>query len=171
MCVELSPTGEREKNLSLIIRSVRQILGKPTIDVFVPAVSEKVRGESQTMVYMDGYVFVRYEDGVQYQRLQETTFFHSILRTTSVVDGQRKHRYSLLEDKDLDPMRTGVENLKLGQDRFTIGQKVKISKGSYKNLCGEVLVVYDEHNVQILVRLLSKPVLIDYPVSYLQKVS
>jgi len=170
VCVELSSNGEKEKNIPVIIRSVRQLLGKPGIEVFVPAVSERVRGESQTMVYMDGYVFVKFDDGIPYMKLQDTTFFKSVLCTTIVVNGQRKYKYSLLEDKDLDPMRDGVKSLRLGQEEYSVGHRVKVIKGDYKNLPGEISEVYDGETVQVSIQLRSKLVLIDFPVSFLSRI-
>lgn len=170
VCVELSSNGEKEKNIAAIIRAVRQILGRSDIEVFVPAISEKVRNESHTMVYMDGYVFVRYEEKVPYMRLQDTTFFKSVLCTTVVESGQRKHRYSLLDDAAIEPMREGVQSLRLGQSQFSVGQLVKVVKGDYKNLPGEISEVYDSKLVQISIRLRSKLILMDFPVSFLVRI-
>lgn len=165
VCVELSSNGEREKDISMVVRAVRQILGRHDIEVFMPAISQKVRGESHTMVYMDGYIFIRFCEGVSYLRLQDTTYFRSVLCTGS---GTNRKNLSLLEDKMLDSMRKGVQKLKFGQ--FTVGDDVKVIKGDYKNLIGKITEIYDEENVQVSVPLCSKRMMIDYPVSYLMKV-
>jgi transcription antitermination factor NusG len=165
--VQLTPLGEREKNLALIVRSAQRILGK-TLDVFVPAVSQKVRDESQTMFYMDGYVFVRHEEGVNYLKLADTTYFNCVLSQTSVVNGERRKIYSLLNDKDIAPMRVGMQGLKLGV--YKEGQKVKITKGNFKNLQAEISYVHEDgEHAQVYVKLRSKPILMDFPVSYFKK--
>lgn len=165
--VQLTPLGEREKNLGLIVRSAQRILGKP-LDVFVPAVSQKVRDESQTMFYMDGYVFVKFEEGVNYLKLQETTYFNNVLTQSGIVNGERRRTFSTLEDKDIAPMRVGMSALKLGE--FKEGQKVKIVKGNFKNLQAEVSFMHEDgEHAQVFVKLRSKPMLMDFPVSYLKK--
>jgi len=168
VCVELSSNGEREKNIPAIIKSARQILGKPDIEVFVPAISQKVRGETQTMVFMDGYVFVRFYENIQYIKLQDTAYFRSVLCTTS---SGRKYQYSLLDDKALEPMRVGVQKLKLGQLHYEVGDSVKVIKGDLKNLIGRISEVYSTELVQVSVdHLRSKPIMMDFPVSYLTKI-
>ena len=164
--VQLTSLGEREKNLALLTRSVQRILGK-TLEVFVPAVSQKVRDESQTMFYMDGYVFVKFEEGVNYQKLADTTYFSCVLTHISSVGGERRKAYSTLEDKEIAPMRVGMQNLKLGV--FSEGQKVRIMKGSFKNLQAVVSYVHDgTETVQVYVNLRSKKILMDFPSSYLK---
>lgn len=163
--VQLSPMGEREKNIELIRRSARKILGKP-VDVFIPAISQKVREESQTLFYMDGYVFVEFMDGIAYNRLQDTQFFNSVLTQVSAARDRRR-MYSLLDDKELAPMRKGMEDLKLVP--FNDGQKVRIIQGNYKNLIAEVSFIHDGgETVQVYVNMRSKKVLMDFPASYLQ---
>jgi transcription antitermination factor NusG len=164
--VELSPTGDKEENISLIINSVRKILRCKDLEVFVPAISQKVRGESQTMFYMDGYIFVHYRPDIQYTRLCETTYFQDVLRSSSARDGIK---YSLLNDKDLNPMRVGMNDIQCGE--FRLNDKVRIVKGCFKNLIGCVSLVYDDKKkVQVFVNLRSKKVLLDYPVTYVEKI-
>lgn len=165
--VQLSSSGEREKNISQIIKSARQILSNKTIEVCVPAVSQKVRDDSQTMFYWDGYVFVEYQEGVQYLKLNETSYFQSVL-VKPVSIGSRQKLFCFLSDKELDPMRRGLQNMKIGE--FGEDDKVKIIKGQFKNLLGEVSVVYDGNEfIQVSVLLRSKKILIDFPASYLVK--
>ena len=164
--VQLTTIGEHEKNLALIVRSAQKILGK-ILDVFVPAISQKVRDESQTMFYMDGYVFVKFEEGVNYQKLAETTYFSSVLTQFVTVNGERRRTYSTLPDKDIAPMRVGMESIKLGV--LKEGQKVKIVKGNFKSLLAVVSFLHDDgEHVQVYVELRSKPVLMDFPISYIK---
>jgi transcription antitermination factor NusG len=172
VCVELTSDGERERNIDSIIKSVRQILSNNNMKVFVPAISQRVRDESSTTVFLTGYIFVEYIEGVRYLKLQDTRYFHSVLKTVSGSGTKRKNLYSLLNDKQLDPMRDGVKNLKIAE--LSVGDTVKVVKGKYKNLVGEVIEVYDDQNVQIKVVLVSKQsgsILIDYPSSYLSRIS
>lgn len=165
--VQLSPMGEREKNIELIRRSARKILGKQHLDVFIPAISQKVREESQTLFYLDGYVFVEFAEGVVYNRLQDTQFFNSVLTQTSSTKDRRRI-YSLLDDKELAPMRKGMEELKIVP--FNDGQKVRIIQGNYKNLIAEVSFIHEGgETVQVYVNMRSKKVLMDFPASYLQR--
>jgi transcription antitermination factor NusG len=161
--VQLTSAGEREKRIPLITRSVHQIL-KRKIDVFVPAISQTVRDDSQTMFFMDGYVFVKYEDNISYLKLQDTMYFSSVLCT----GGTKCPKYSLLEDFQLQPLRKGMDDLK--QVNFKIGDKIKVIEGNYKNLVGRVSLVFeDKKSVQIAVDLASKKLLMDFPTTYLMK--
>lgn len=167
--LQLTPTGEREKNIQAIIKSVRQILNRQDIEVFIPAISQKVRDESLTTWFSDGYVFARYVESVNYSKLQETTYFSMVLCKNQVVNGVRKIVYSLLDDCDLNIMRKGMKDLKIGE--FHTEQEVKIVKGHYKNLTGKISAVYEgSENVQVYINLRSKKVFMDFPSSYLQKI-
>lgn len=167
--VQLTHFGEREKNIQSIVRNVNRILGKP-VDVFVPAVSQKVRDESQTMFYMDGYIFIRYEENINYLKLNDTVYFNSVLTQISFVDGERKKTYSLLDDKQISPMRVGVQNLKIGV--FKEDQTVKIMKGKFKGLQAVVSYMHeDSEHTQVYIKLRSKLILMDFPTSYIQGVN
>ena len=163
--IQLTSTGEREKNLALIERMAHRILGRK-VDIFIPAVSQKVRDESQTMFYMDGYIFARFEEGVSYLKLQETTYFNMVL--TRPLSGSRSRSFHLLDDKELAPMRVGMQAMKLGA--FAKDDKVRIIKGNYKNLIAEVCLLHDDgEHVQVYVDLRSKKLLMDFPISYVKK--
>jgi len=162
--VQLTSVGEREKNIDIIVRAARQILGD--VEVFIPAVIQRVREESHTMVYMDGYVFLRHAENVNYLKLQETTYFKTVL--CSPGSNGRK-AYCLIDDFVLDKMRDGVKGLKV-QGSFAFGDPVRITKGHYKGLRGKVMLVYEDgQKVQIHVPLDSKPVLIEFPPNYIEK--
>jgi hypothetical protein len=115
------------------------------------------------MFYMEGYAFVRYDEGVPYLRLQETTYFRSVL----CQPGPRhKPRFSLLEDRALDPMRDGLRSIKFSE--FSVDDDVKIVKGNYKNLPARVSMIYEDgETVQVYVDLRSKKILMDFPSTYL----
>lgn len=171
--VQLTPVGEREKNLSLIVRSARQILGR-VIDVFVPAINQKGLDDSLTTWYSEGYVFIQYQPGVSYHKLAETNYFNTVLSTISNVNGERKRIYSLLGDKDLRHMRNGMQDLKTTAGQYKLHQNVRIIKGTYKGLPGKVAQIYDDgETVQIFIPLRSIKdtggLLMDFRASYLQK--
>lgn len=162
--VQLSSLGEKEKDIALIERSVRRILGK-NVEVFIPAISQRARDESQTLFYMEGYIFVKFEEGISYQKLQDTMYFGSVLTQSS---SGRQKVYSLLHDKELVPMREGMDRLRLGS--FREGDLVKIIQGRFKDLNAEVSYVHDGgKTVQVYVKMRSKQVLMDFPASYLIK--
>lgn len=162
--VQLSPMGEKEKNLEMIKKSARQIL-KSDIEMFIPAISQKVRNESQTVFFMDGYVFIRHVDGHPYHRLNETTYFLSVL---SKISSDKKRVYSLLDDKALNPMRSGVQNMRM--NKFVEDESVKVIKGNFRNLIGKIISVSDGgENVQVSIDLRSKKMIIDFPASYLMR--
>ena len=161
--VQLTPAGERETKIPILKRSVHKLL-KRELDVFVPAISQQVREDSQTIAFMEGYLFVNYVDGVSYLRLQETTFFSVVLCNSQRSDG--RPQYSLLDDRQLDPLRKGMDDLKYGD--FKRGDRVKVTKGSYKNLIGRVTLILDDgKNVQISADLRSKDLLMVFPAIYL----
>ncbi len=160
--VQLSPMGEKEKNLEMIKKSARQIL-KSDIEMFIPAMSQKVRNESQTVFFMDGYVFIKHVDGLPYHKLNETTYFLNVL---SKINLDKKRVYSLLDDKALDPMRSGVQNMRM--NKFIEDENVKVIKGNFRNLIGKIISVSDGgENVQVSIDLRSKKMIIDFPASYL----
>lgn len=152
--------------MNTIRSAARKILRSADIRVFVPAVSQKVRDESQTFFFMDGYIFVEYRPGVPYLSLRDTAFFRDVL-CNSTRSPNREPSYSLLTDADLEPMRSGMQEMKCGS--FKVGDSVRVVVGSYKNLRGEISVIYDEQSVQVSVsHLSSKRVLIDFPITYLK---
>ena len=160
--VQLSHAGEREKNISALEKSVKRIVGQ--LEVFVPAASQStkdgVRDDSNTMFYMDGYVFVEYRSGVNYGKLSDTTYFSSVLAVG--------REYHLLNDSDINPLKKGVQKMKIGS--FSEGDEVKVVKGTFKDLPGKVTIVYDGNEVvQVETGFLSKRMLIDFPSSYLKK--
>ena len=55
--VQLSSTGEKEEDIDILKQSARKILNRGDVEIFVPAISPKVRDESQTIFFMEGYVF------------------------------------------------------------------------------------------------------------------
>jgi len=170
--IQLTSLGEREKNLHLIERAVHQILKRKDLAVFVPAISQKARDESLTTWYSNGYVFVRFADDVVYNALQDTAYFSNVLSKTATASGTRKIVYSLLDDKDLDPMRSGMKTMRVMRAGDLVEDNVvKVVKGNYKNLIGKVSMVYEgNENVQVYVDLRSKKVFMDFPSSYLEKV-
>lgn len=171
--VQLTALGEREKNIQLIIRAVHQLLRRNDLDVFVPAINQKGLDDSLTTWFSEGYVFVRYEPGVSYQKLAETNYFSTVLSTMNSSNGEKKRIYSLLSDKELAHMRNGMQDLKVAASRFKEDEKVKITKGSYKGLPGRVALIYENgEKIQVFVHLRSIKgggLFMDFPASYLQK--
>ena len=161
--VGLSSAGERETNIRIVSDAVRRVLGRD-LEVFVPAVSKKARAESHTLFYMDGYVFIQYQEGIPYMKLQDTSYFGQVLCTGN----EGNMSYSLIDDSILDPLRKGVKDL--GTCKFSIGDRVRVTKGEFRNLRGEVRSIYEGCEiVQVDVSQRSKPMLIDFPTIYLQK--
>ena len=135
--------------------------------MFIPAISQKVRDDSQTLFFMEGYVFFRYIRGTPYLKLRDTTYFSDVLTDSQRNGGEPQ--YSLLDDSKLNLMRQGMDELRVGE--FVVGDDVKIIEGNFKNLKGQVSVVYDQKQVvQVSVVLRSKMVLMDFPSTYLQKI-
>ena len=121
------------------------------------------------MFYMDGYVFVSHVEGIPYLKLSDTMYFSSVLIQTTTINGVRKRTFSLLSDADIAPMKAGMQTLKLGS--FKEGQSVKIIKGNFKNLQAKVSYIHEDgESAQVHVKLRSKPILIDFPVSYLKAI-
>lgn len=159
--VQLTSSAEREKNLKNIERAVHKTLRK-ILNVFIPASSQKAREDTQVIFFLDGYIFIEFAPGINYLKLNNTHFFEMVLN-------HNKTGYHLLKDVDLAPIWSGVENLKIVP--FSIGDLVKVKKGSFKNLTGSIShISEDGEKIQINLKLASKPVLIEYPASYLEKV-
>lgn len=159
--VQLSTTAERENDLTTIKRSVKRYLGKD-LQVFIPAASLSVREDSHVMFYMDGYIFIEYVTGINYTKLNETTYFASVLT-------HPKTGYSCIPDSEIETLRKGVEAMKIG--KFRVGDEVTILKGNYKNMRGRIKQVYDgDESYQVDIGLGSKPILADYWASWLAKI-
>ena len=172
--VQLTSVGEREKNLQQIVRSARQILRNKDIEVFVPAINQKGQDDSLTTWYSEGYIFIKYDPSIGYHKLVETNYFSSVLSTMTQVNREKKRMYSLLTDKDLSIMRSGMQDLKTVSSKFKEDQEVKITKGNYKDMPGKVSLIYDGgEKIQVFVLLKSIKgggIFMDFPASYLQKV-
>ena len=165
--VELSSIGEKEADVHSIRNAVCRILRRNDLEVFIPAISQGVRNESQTLFFMDGYIFVEHKTGIPYLRLRDTSLFKDVLCTSS---RNASPSFSLLNDAELDPMRDGMEDLK--SVSFKIGDSVRVITGTYKNLRGEVSLIYDDgENVQVTVNHLrsKKGLLVDFPSTYLER--
>jgi transcription antitermination factor NusG len=166
--VELSSLGEKEENVSVLAASVRRIVGKP-VEVFVPAVSQKGVGEFNTTFYMDGYAFVEFKPDINYLKLRETTYFRDVLCASGSKNTDPK--YSLIDDKELNPVRAGMDEFK--KRPFEVGDPVVVVQGFHKNLRGLVSLIYEEDDrVQINISHLdSKRLLMDFPMTFLEKIS
>lgn len=164
--VGLSTVGEKESDIDTIVRVVHRLLGKK-LDVFVPAISQKSLGDSQTMFYMDGYVFIKYEENIPYVKLQDTTYFGQVLCASDPKTG--RHTYSLVDDCVLNKMRSDMKGI--SQCGFSVGDRVKIIKGEHKDLIGVVSVIYeDNQTVQVSAdHLRSKKLLMDFPSTFLKR--
>lgn len=162
--VGLSPAGERETNIKTIADAVKRVLGRE-LEVFVPAVSKKAREESHTLFYMDGYVFIQFQENIPYMKLQDTSYFGQVLCSGRAGNMS----YSLVDDSILEPLRKGVKDL--GRCKFSVNDHVRVIKGEFRNLKGVVQIIYEGGEVvQVDVSQRSKPMLIDFPTIYLTKV-
>lgn len=166
--VALSQFGEKEKNLEAIKKSSLRLLRR-ALEVFIPAKTIKVREEEQVNFYLDGYIFIKYEDGVDYTRLNDTPLFSNVLvKRLRNAKGERYFVYCLVKDKELEPLRARMEAAP--EPEFKIGDSILIRQGTYKNLQGVISSIYDDgKNCQIKVDLRSKCLLVDFPISYVTK--
>jgi transcription antitermination factor NusG len=162
--VQLSPLGEREKNPQQLIQVIQRFLGKP-VEVFIPAVSEEARTESHTSFYMEGYIFIEYRDGINFMKLQDIPYFKNVICNYGRKGGIQ---YSLLDDEALSPMRVGMKVMKTRP--IDVDDQVRVIKGQYKNLRGTVsLVRIDGEAILVNIKLASKPLIVEFPASYLEK--
>lgn len=161
--VSLSSNGERENDIEALKKSVHRILKNNSLEIYIPAISQTVRGESETMFYMQGYIFIQYVENIPYLRLRETSYFNDVL-CSSV---NRKIKYNLLEHRELQKIQEGVNQLRFSE--FKTGSEIVIIKGNFKNLPGVVSCVYSEETIQVSVILRSKRLLMDFPSTYLAK--
>jgi transcription antitermination factor NusG len=153
--------GERENKPEAISRAVQHILGQ--LDVFIPAVSEKRQAEEHTVYFMEGYVFVEYRPNIQYLKLLEIPFFKSVMCHRGERSGGEPS-YSLLDDKVLDPIRTGMQEMKCRA--LKVHDHVRVNRGTYKNMHGVVDMIGPD-GVLVNAKLTSKPLKIEFPASWL----
>lgn len=163
--VSFSPAGEKETDIKAITNAIHCILGRK-LEVFIPAVSKSACDGSHALFYMDGYIFIQYQEGVPYMKLQDTSYFGQVLCTNN----GSSRTYSLVDDRVLEPLRKGVKDL--GKCKFAINDRVRVVKGDFRNLSGIVRTIYDGGEVvQVDTSQRSKPLLIDFPTIYLLKIT
>lgn len=160
--VELTHAGEQEKDSRTLTRAIHRILGRP-LGVFVPSLSTDVRSDSQILVYMDGYIFIEYQEGVQYMRLRDTSYFNEVMcasRGNSPV-------YSLINDDEINGIKKNMESIR--NVEFELDDHVVVKSGTNRGMRGIVMDVQgDEITVKHPTR--SKPCLLSYKSTYLTKV-
>lgn len=160
--MELTHAGEQEKDSDVLTRAIHRILKSPLL-VFVPSLSTDVREDSQILVYMDGYIFIEFREGIQYMRLRDTSYFNEVLcssRGNSPV-------YSLVDDLKLSVIKKDMESIRVVE--YAVDDPVRVKSGTNRGLRGIVIGVDDDIiSVKHLTR--SKPVLADYPTTYLEKI-
>jgi transcription antitermination factor NusG len=162
--VQLTSFAERERNVEAIKRAAKRILGD--VEVLVPAVQEKAREEELTTFYMDGYIFIKYQEKINYMKLSDTPYFKTVL--INPPRSGNSNPYQLIDDKILNPVRSGMKEIT--KSSFKVAQRVQVIKGTYKNMDGVVVAVFPEKDqVQIRVPLRSKPLLVNFPASFLEK--
>lgn len=162
--VELSSAGEKESDLKAVANAARRLLANPKLEVFIPAMSQGVRQDSHTTVYMEGYAFVQFFPGIQYSKLRETMYFRDVLRCRTSGGPS----YALLPDSQVRKMRAEMEKVKIPE--FEIGSKARILRGEFKGMRGTINEVYpDKQTVLFSANLGSKPLLVEYPYSFVKK--
>ncbi len=160
--VELTHSGEQEKDSAALTRAIQRILGRP-LSVFVPSLSTDVRSDSQILVYMDGYIFIEFQEGVQYMRLRDTSYFNEVMcvsRGSSPV-------YSLVNDAEINGIKENMESIR--NVEFGLDDHVVVKSGTNRGMRG---VVMDVQGYEVTVKhpTRSKPCLLSYKSTYLTKV-
>jgi transcription antitermination factor NusG len=159
--VELTHAGEQEKKSEVLTRAVQRILGS-RLRVFVPSLSTDVRQDSQILVYMDGYVFVEYLDGVQYMKLRDTSYFNDVLCSSKGSSPV----YSLIRDEEINGIKKDMESIRDAD--FDLDDRVVVKSGTNRGLSGTVLDV-DGDNITVKHHTRSKPCILTYKSTYLEK--
>ncbi len=159
--VELTHAGEQEKNSEVLTRAVQRLLGSK-LKVFVPSLSTDVRQDSQILVYMDGYVFVEYMEGVQYMKLRDTSYFNDVLcssRGSSPV-------YSLVHDEQINGIKKDMESIRNAD--FELDDEVIVKSGTNRGLRGTVFDVQGD-DITVKHHTRSKPCILSYKSTYLER--
>lgn len=166
--VELTHSGEQEKDDKKLARAINRILGRP-LHVFVPSLSTNVRADSQVLVYMDGYVFIEFQEGVQYMRLRDTSYFNEVLCSSKGSSSRGSSPvYALVGDEKLDGIKKDMESIR--NVEFELDDHVVVKSGTNRGMRGIVMDVQgDEITVKHPTR--SKPCLLSYKSTYLTKVA
>lgn len=164
--VQLSSSGEKEKDIDLIYKSIYIALGYK-VDIFIPAVVQKAHEDSQTLRYMEGYVFIKYSPSIHYGKLNDRGFFSKVL--CSFDSKKNKRSYHLLNNDVIDVMKKAVQDLKIRE--YVENDKVRVINGTYKNMTGVIGGVdYDKSIASVIFNFRSKKSIIEFPFSYLEKI-
>ncbi len=163
--VQLSPNGEKELNPDNIAVSVRKKVSKRDIQVYVPCMFIKTRKEVHTRPYIEGYIFVEYRQGVQYNKMRDSYYFKDVM---SYESGKKK-KLRLVGDDVINKIKDSIKMME--PEKFNVGDEVVVLSGKFTNLRGVVHEVCGTEKVTIFVKLRSKSVYIEYPPSFLKKES
>jgi len=133
------------------------------VDYFIPIYHEKIGSYTSSSVLMEGYAFVKDTPAVRdcMANLRDQRVFSKVLcrgsrfetiNSTVIATLKRKLKYSL-------------------KRRFTIGEKVKILDGIFKNLEGEVISIEDGgKTIMIRIKRISREMIAPVPATLLEKV-
>lgn len=157
LVVQLSNQGEGLEDTDELILAIQKI--DPRIEVYLPAFSWSEKSVTEKVVFLPGYIFVRYDlPVVCLEKILECPFVMQILK-----EGER---YSLVKQKDFDDLK---ERFKIGKmEEFKEGHQIRVAKGFWRGYEGEIVSMKDFRAV-ILVTRTSMERLLDVPIYFVEE--
>lgn len=158
--LQLSSEGESLDNIDELVLAIQKI--DPSIEIYVPSFSWEERGITEKVVFLPGYIFVRFDISIEVlEKVLECKFILQILK--------EGNQYSLVGQQDFEALRERFKQNKICQ--FIPGKGVRVIRGFWRGYDGEVVSVSSkELFVVILVKLSSTERLLDVPIYFVEEI-
>jgi transcription antitermination factor NusG len=131
---------------------------------FIPKHHEKIGSYVSTNTLFEGYVFVKDSPDVRdrVENLKESRFFHKVLKSSRKI--------STVDSRTIDDLR---KRLKFSlKKKFKMGSKVKVLKGIFENLFGEVISTEDNGRiVNVRIRCMSREIIAPVPTTCVEEIN
>ena len=158
--IQLSSQGESLDNVDDLVIAIQKIDSE--VEVFVPAFSWTEKGSTEKVVFLPGYLFIRYDlPRERIEKVLECKYLSHILKEGG--------NFSLVSQEDFEKLKTKFKEEKVRE--FTEGTTVKIEKGFWKGYSGPVVSVsHEDARVVISVTCTSIERLLDVPIYFVEEV-
>lgn len=142
--LELNSRGDTEKDIEAMIALIRKNLGRPKIEVFVPVYYKSEEYFEKNVSFLDGYFFIKYEEGLPYNKLTETKYFQGVVTNPATKTPQ------IIPDEQVQRIQEKFQKSIKDKTKYKKGQEVRILDGLYKGLEGVIDKIIKEHELCIV---------------------
>ena len=143
--------------------AVQGIFGSET-EFFIPKHHEEMGSYISTNTLFDGYIFVRDSEDVRDKvgNIKESRYFHGVLKSSRKISTVDSHIIGGLRKKLKNSLKKKLKT----------GTKVKVLKGIFENLTGEVISTEDNGRVvNVRIRCMSREIIAPVPTTCVEEIS